>query len=128
MTAMRRVLRVGAIAAVAYVPLAAAGGYVLAQGQGAVGAAIGALIAFAFFGVTAGVALITSKMPPTTLGAVVLGSWLLKMLALIVVLVALKNADFYDRISFGLALLLGTIAALILEAWVVTKSRVPYVN
>lgn len=128
MLPMRRVLRAGAVAAAVYVPAAAACGFLLGGTPGALGGGIGALIAAGFFGVTVIVALVTSRMSPTMLGAVVLGSWLVKMMVLIGVLVGLRSADFYDRTTFGLALLVGTIAALILEAWVVTKTRVPYVE
>ena len=125
---MRRVLRAGTVAAAVYVPAASALGFLLGGTPGAWGGAIGALIAAGFFGVTVIVALVTFRMSPTMLGAVVLGSWLVKMMVLIGVLVGLRSADFYDRTTFGLALLVGTIAALILEAWVVARTRVPYVE
>lgn len=123
---MQRVLRAGGVGAAIYVPAATALGFVIGGQGGAYGAGIGALVAAAFFGVTVVVALVTSTMPPTVLGAVVLGSWLVKMVALIAVLAALRSADFYDRTTFGLALLVGTVVALCLEAWVVAKTRVPY--
>lgn len=125
---MRRVLRAGTVGAAVYVPAAALLGFLLGGTSGAIGGGMGAVIAAAFFGVTVIVALVTSRMSPTVLGAVVLGSWLVKMVVLIAVLVGLRSADFYDRTTFGLALLVGTIAALILEAWVVAKTRVPYVE
>lgn len=123
---MQRVLRAGSVGAAVYVPAATALGFVIGGQEGAYGAGIGALVAAGFFGVTVVVALVTSKMSPTVLGAVVLGSWLVKMVALIAILAALRSADFYDRTTFGLALLVGTVVALCLEAWVVAKTRVPY--
>ena len=55
-----------------------------------------------------------------------LGSWLIKMVLLIVVLVLLRNADFYSRPVLFVTLLVGTIGALVLEAVVVTRTQVPY--
>ena len=126
MNAMRRVLIVGGYASLIFLPVAAGIGWLVAGRAGAFGGLIGALIPLCFFGITVVVALVTARMAATALGAAVLGSWLLKVVGLLAVLVGLRNADFYDRTVFATALLVGTIATLTLEAWVVTKTRVPY--
>ena len=77
---------------------------------------------------TVAVALATARMDPTKLGMWVLGSWLLKMVLLIVVLVVLRGATFYSRPALFVALLVGTAGSLLLEARVVTSTRVPYVE
>ena len=48
-----------------------------------------------------------------------LGSWLIKMVLLLVVLALLRDADFYSRPVLFICLLVGTIGALVLEALVV---------
>ena len=48
------------------------------------------------------------------------------MILLIVVLVLLRDADFNSRPVLFLALLVGTIGTLVLEALVVTRTQVPY--
>ncbi len=125
-TPMRRVLRVGLVASLVALPVAVVLGYAVAGASGAWGAAIGMGIAVGFFAITVGVALGTAGMGTTALGASVLGSWLIKMILLIVVLVLLRDADFYSRPVLFVALLLGTIGTLVLEALVVTRTQVPY--
>lgn len=125
-TPMRRVLRVGLIAFLIALPAAVLLGYLVAGTAGAWGAAVGMGIAVGFFAITVGVALGTAGMDATALGASVLGSWLIKMILLIVVLVLLRDADFYSRPVLFLSLLAGTIGTLVLEALVITRTQVPY--
>jgi hypothetical protein len=125
---MRRILRVGALGALVFIPAAALIGLGLGGVPGLWAGVLGALVPLAFFGVTVVIGLLSARMSTTALGAVVLGSWLLKMILLILVLVALRGADFYDRTVFGVVLLVGTIGALTLEALVVVRTRVPYVD
>jgi hypothetical protein len=125
-TPMRRVLRIGLLASVVALPVAVLIGYLVAGASGAWGAAIGMGIAVGFFAITVGVALGTAGMDTTALGASVLGSWLIKMVLLIVVLVLLRDADFYSRPVLFISLLVGTIGTLVLEALVVTRTQVPY--
>jgi len=125
-TPMRRVLRIGLIASLVALPLAVLIGHLVAGAAGAWGAAIGMGIAVGFFTITVGVALVTAGMDATALGASVLGSWLIKMVLLLVVLALLRDADFYSRPVLFIALLVGTIGTLVLEALVVTRTQVPY--
>lgn len=125
-TPMRRVLRIGLLASVVALPVAVLLGYLVSGAAGAWGAAIGMGIAVGFFTITVGVALGTAGMDATALGASVLGSWLVKMILLILVLVLLRDADFYSRPVLFVALLVGTVGTLVLEALVVTRTRVPY--
>jgi hypothetical protein len=125
---MRRMLRVGTIAALVALPASALVGWLLGGAPGAWGALIGMGLAVAFFGVTVAVALATARMDPTRLGIWVLGSWLVKMVLLIVVLALLRDADFYSRPALFAALLVGTAGSLLLEARIVTSTRVPYVE
>jgi hypothetical protein len=81
-----------------------------------------------FLGITATVALATARLSPSTLGAAVLGSWLLKIVVLIVVLVVLDGRDFYSRGVFFVVFLLGTAGFLLVEAFVVVRTKVPYVE
>lgn len=125
---MRRVLAAGAVAAVLALPLAALIGYLLAGPAGAWGAAIGMAIPVVFFAITTATALLTARLGATALGVAVLGSWLLKIILLLVVLVLLRDADFYNRMALFVSLLLGTAGLLALESVVVTRTKVPYVE
>lgn len=123
---MRRVLKVGALALLIAWPVAVAIGYLVDGLAGVWGALIGMGLAAVFFALTVAVALSTARMEVSALGAAVLGSWLIKMVLLIVVLALLRDADFYSRPMLFSTLLVGTIGALLLEAWVVNTTRVPY--
>ncbi len=125
---MRRALRVGAVASLIALPLSALVGYLLAGGPGLWGALTGMGIAVAFFAITVVVALSTAGLDVSTLGIAVLGSWLVKMVLLILVLVVLRDADYYSRPALFLALLVGTIGSLVLEALVVLRTQVPYLE
>jgi hypothetical protein len=125
---MHRVLRTGALASLVALPLSALLGYLLGGTAGAWGALIGMGIAVAFFAVTVGVALLTAGMDATRLGIWVLGSWLVKVVILIVVLALLRDSDFYSRPALLVSLLIGTAGSLLLEARIVTTTRVPYVE
>jgi hypothetical protein len=92
------------------------------------GSAMGAIVAGAFFAVTAAVAIKTSKLSPDQLGFVILGSWLLKIVILMGVLAWLRTEDFYSRPFFFAVLLIQTIVLLILEAAILTRAKVPYVE
>jgi hypothetical protein len=125
---MRRILRVGGIASAIALPAAALLGFLVGGAPGAWGALIGMGLAVSFFAVTIAVALVTARMDPTRLGIWVLGSWLVKMVLLLVVLALLRDADFYSRPALFIALLIGTAGGLLLEARIVTTTRVPYVE
>lgn len=125
---MRRVVVMTAIAFLLAVPLAAALGWWFAGSQGLWGALLGLAMPVLFFSVTSVVALVTARMKPEALGVVVLATWLLKIILLIGFLVLIEDADFYDVGVMFVTLLLGTIGYLVMEAVVVTRTKVLYVE
>lgn len=92
------------------------------------GSAIGAIVAGLFFSVTAVIAVTTTKMGPDKLGFVILGSWLLKIVILMGVLAWLRTEDFYSRPFFFAVLVIQTMVLLALEAVILTRAKVPYVD
>jgi hypothetical protein len=125
---MRRVLWVWLVAVLVGLPAAVIIGYLVAGGPGAWGAGIGMGLAVGFLAVTVGVALVTAGFGANALGASVLGSWVVKMVLLMVVLGLLRDADFYSRPVLFIAVLIGTVGTLLLESFVVMRTRVPYVE
>lgn len=125
---MRAVLLWGSVASVIALPLAAMIGYAVDAVPGAWGGFLGVLIPVAFFSGTVIVALLTLRVPQQVFGAVVLGSWLVKIVLLLVALFFLRDATFFNRPVFFFAFLIGTAGYLILEAMIVVKTRVPYVE
>ncbi len=125
---MRSVLRWGVLGGLVGLPAAVGIGYLIAAGPGAWGALLGFGISVMFFTITAGVAMLTARLQPQWLGLAVMGSWLLKLVGLIVVMAMLDSADFYDRGVFFGALLISTFGYLVMEALVVSRTRVLYVE
>ena len=124
---MKKILRVGAVAFL-LVPVVAAVLFFTNQEAAGWGVLLGGGIPWAFFGVTALTALRTANVNPSQLGAIVLGSWLLKIIALIGVLAWMRGQDFYSRPIFFVTLLIATIGLLVTEAQISLKAKVPYVG
>ena len=103
-------------------------GYLVSGESGVWGALLASILAGSFFAVTGIVAALTANLDVQYLGFAVLGSWLLKIVVLLGALFWLRGQDFYDRPIFFITLLLETIALLILEAVLVTRAPVPYVE
>jgi Ca2+/Na+ antiporter len=124
----RSALRKGLLAwAVLTVALSAIG-YLVSGESGVWGALLASVLAGSFFAVTGIVAALTANLDVQYLGFAVLGSWLLKIVVLLGALFWLRGQDFYDRPVFFITLLLETIVLLVLEAVLVTRAPVPYVE
>ncbi|MEN9693442.1 MAG: hypothetical protein RLZZ330_1086 [Actinomycetota bacterium] len=124
---MKKILRVGAMAFL-LVPVITAVLFSLGQNAAGWGVLLGGGIPWVFFGVTAITALRTANVNPNQLGAIVLGSWLLKIIALLGVLAWMRGQDFYSRSVFFITLLIATIGLLVTEAQISLKAKVPYVG
>lgn len=124
----RSALRKGVIAWSFLTVALCAIGYLLSGKAGVWGALLASLLAGSFFAITGAVAALTANLDLQYLGFAVLGSWLLKIIVLLVALFWLRSQDFYDRPIFFVTLLLETLVLLILEAVLVTRAPVPYVE
>ncbi|GAA1406032.1 hypothetical protein [Oerskovia paurometabola] len=103
-------------------------GALLAGTAGVWGALMGVGIALVFSGTTIVAMARTARSTPTTTAAVVLGSWLVKIVLLGIVLAVLRNYEFYDRIVFAVVLLVGVIGSALLDYRAVDRGRIPYVT
>lgn len=119
---LSRVLRVGAPSAAALMVIAAGGGWAIAGMPGLWGGFLGAAVPSVFFGITAAVGVRARQVSVTSMGVLVLTSWLFKIVALVAFLWWLRMQDWFDRPIFFLALLIGTAGLLGLEGWLVTRS------
>jgi len=120
--------RSGLLALVAFVPLAALLGQLLAGRDGALGAALGCLVPITVLVLTWAAAEIGSRRSASTFAGLMMGSFLVKMAAVALLLVALRGVDGLSRPAFGVAALVGLVLALVVEAWVVASTRAPYVE
>ncbi|MBD8080091.1 hypothetical protein IF651_13610 [Cellulosimicrobium arenosum] len=103
-------------------------GALVSGSAGVWGALLGVGVALLFSGTTVLTVLLTVDSTPATTAAVVMGSWLVKMVVLIVVLVVLRGQDFYDRWVFAAVLLVGVVGSAVLDYRAVAKGRIPYVE
>lgn len=125
---MTAVLRWGTLGSVVAMIVAGAVGWWAEGSAGLWGAVLGIVVPVAFFSITVIVALVTLRVKPQVFGAAILGSWLIKIVVLVVVLALLSRADFYSRTAFFIAFVIGTIGYLVTEAVIVIKTRVPYLE
>lgn len=95
---------------------------------GLYGALLGAAVGGGFILCTALGVLFTAKLPAVTAGAVLLGTWLLKMILAITVLAILKPLDFYNDIALVLVIVFSLVIVLGSETYGVLNSKVPYVE
>lgn len=108
-------------------------GYLAGGWSGLWSAMVGVVMAGLFLGMTAGVILIAAHLPgekfqsPAYFG-VVLGGWALKIIVFGVVLLLLRGQPWVDPYIFFFAVVIGTIAALIVDVVMMMRTRVPYVG
>ncbi|BDZ42959.1 hypothetical protein GCM10025865_22580 [Paraoerskovia sediminicola] len=96
--------------------------------RGAWGALLGVAIALVFSGTTVWAMHRTAGSSATTMAAVVMGSWIAKMVVVVAALVVLRGMDFYNTYVFAAVLLVGTIGSAFVDYRAVDRSRVPYVE
>lgn len=92
------------------------------------GALIGVGLAAVFSGTTVVAMLRTVHAPPQTMALVVMGSWLAKVLVVIVVLAVIKDLDFYNKAVLAVVLLAGVLGSAYIDYRAVSRGRVPYVE
>ena len=125
---LKRALHFGSIALVAItiISLAVWGG--MRGIPGIWGVLVGAGIGGGFVLLTVLSVLAASKASPTNTIIVVMGSWLIKLLVLIVILAVIRDMDFYDKMALFATVVMALIATLGTEAWGVVSARVSYVH
>lgn len=125
---MRSAVKWGAIGLAVLTIVGSLLGWLFADTPGLYGALLGAAVGGGFILFTALGVLLTSKLPALTAGAVLLGTWLLKMILAIVVLAVLKPLDFYDKTSLVLVMVMALVIVLGAETYGVLGTKTPYVE
>ena len=127
-TALRKAVRLGVVALVALAVVSAAVWTLVDGTPGLWGALMGAGIGGAFVLTTAIVVIATAHSAPQTTAAVLLGTWLLKLVVAIGVGAVLDRFDFYSRPAFAVTIIAALIVVLAGETWAILKTRAPYVE
>lgn len=125
---MRTVLRWSIILAIAVAGIGGIIGWFVASWPGVWSAVIAAAVVLLFTAVTAISIIFAAKMPSTYFMAVILGAWLLKLVAFIGVLAIVRAFSFtHDWMLWG-TMLVALVGALAIDVVVVLRSRQPYVS
>lgn len=123
-----RAWRAGGLGFSLAVPAVAAFGFLAAGAPGLWGALLGLLLPVAFLSITVGVAVATSSLQATTMGAIVLGSWMVKLVLFGGVMVAVRAATFYSRAAFVASFAVGLVGYLTVETAAILRARQPYID
>lgn len=130
---LRRALTWGGVLAAVIAVVGGLLGFVFAGTEGLVSALLGTVIAVLFMGLTVGSILLANRFAGSDVfvGAffgIVLGGWLLKFILFIVLVVALRDAEWLDPVVLFLSIVAGVIGSLVVDVLVVAKSRLPYAS
>lgn len=125
---LRKAVALGAIALVVLMALSAGLWTVVDGTPGLWGAVMGAAIGGVFVLLTAIVVIATSRTSPQVTGAVLLGTWLLKLIVAIGVVAALKPHDFYSDRAFAITVVVAMIVVLTSETLAIVRNPAPTVE
>lgn len=128
LTPMRRVLRVAALGFAVALPVGTAVGWLVGGSEVGLGILLGLAIPAVFFGLTVLTGVLAVKLDNGPFVGVVMGAWLVKIIALMVVMAQLRGADFFHPTAFFIAFVVGVAGWLTAEVIVVLRTRTPYVD
>ena len=124
----RRALRLTAIGLAALAVIAIPIGLLIGGAVGLLAAEVGVGVA-AIAGLTTQAAMMMGhRRTPHMMAAIVLGSWLLKMIIIVIVLLVLQGVDGFHKGLFAVFMLVGVFGTIAADLWAVKVSRVPYVD
>ncbi len=92
--------------------------------EGLWGVLIGAAIGGGFVLATVGVVLLTSNTTPQTTMIVMLGSWLIKIVVVLGILLVLRDMDFFDHTAMAVTVMLALVVGLVSETVGIITTRV----
>lgn len=124
----RSAMRATVILVVGLAVIAVPVGLLVADGTGLIAALVGVAVA-ALSGITTQVAMLVGhRQPPHVMAAYVAGSWLLKMIIIVVSLLLLSRIDDFHRELFAAFAVAGVLGTLGVDMWALRKGRVPYAD
>jgi hypothetical protein len=126
----RRILVQGAALAAALALVGGLVGWFVAGGPGLTGGLIGAVMSVVFCGLTAVSVLLAirfsgGQMISGAFFGTIMGTFLVKFVLFIVVLVALKDRDWVSTPVLAVAIIVGVLGSLVIDVTVIARSRVP---
>lgn len=103
-------------------------GVIVAGGPGVAGAFWGAGMALVFTGLTTLSIRVGAHFSPPVFAGIVLGSWMVKMVLFIVLVIVLGHASGINGPVLFFSLVTVMLGTLVIDAITLVRSRVPYVN
>lgn len=95
----------------------------------------GAIAAFAGIAIAAGAGvatqyamLVAHRQRPEIFAAIVGGAWLGKMFAIVIAVLILRDLEGFDKLPFGIAVMVGVVLTIVIDLWAVWTSRVSYAS
>jgi hypothetical protein len=101
-------------------------GWLVSGSPGLWGAVVGVGLAAVFSLTTPLVMLRTVRSSLVTVTGVVMGTWLIKIVVVVAVLAAVRNADALDKQVLGFVLLAGVLGSLAADLKATSDVRIPY--
>lgn len=127
--AMRRAIKLGAIAAAVITVVLGVIGAIVAGGSGVLSALFGAGTAFVFLGITAAALALTGRMPRETsqvaLMGALLGGWFLKLVLFVVLMIAIRGQPWIVGPIVLIGVVATVLASLVIDSVVVARARIP---
>lgn len=127
------ILRWNAVLAAAIAVVGGVVGFLTVGWAGVWSALIGAVITLVFLGVTAASILIANRYTAspiytTLFFVIVLGSWMVKFVLFIVLVLILRAQSWLDPTVLFFCIVAGVVGSLTIDVVVVARSRMPYVS
>lgn len=123
---LRQALRWAVTLTIVVAGLGAAIGWFVAEMPGVWGALMGAALTLVFCGTTIVAMMLTTNSGATTMAGVVVGSWFLKVVVTLGLVIAVRDATFYDKPVFVATVVVAVIGTLALDMRAVSSGRMPY--
>lgn len=123
----------GGIATLAIALVGAGIGYAIGGAESSLSAVVGAAIGALLMLLTAGSILVANRWfgqdlyVPIFFG-IVMGVWIIKLIVFIVAMLLLQGQPWIEPVAFFLAIVASVLASLAIDAFVMLKMRLPYVE
>lgn len=108
--------------------LGAAIGFVIARLPGVWGALLAAALGLVFTIATVALLRFVAGRGPELLQVVLIGGWIVKMVLVVLVMLWLREQDFYHRGVFFGTLVVVVLGAVAIETWSVATAQIPHVE
>ena len=128
-----RILKLGAILAVAIAVIGGVVGFLVDGERGLLSALVGTAMAILFTGLTAASILVANRFSGTEFFtaiffAVVMGAWIVKFAIFLILVFLLRDAEWINPTVMFICIIAGVLGSLIVDVVVVATSRMGYVS